>query len=157
MIKFSLVCETGHTFESWFASGMAYDHQTGNSLVTCPVCGTSKVTKAIMAPAVAVSRGKVIESSETTPSRPVTPEHAESALIDAHHREVRAMIGAIRAQIISDTVDVGKSFPEEARKMHDGVTPERPIRGEASIEEVHALIEEGVKILPVPAAPEDLN
>jgi hypothetical protein len=156
MIRFSLVCETGHTFESWFASGMAYDHQAGNGLVACPVCATSKVTKAIMAPAIALNRGTVIESNETVPP-PVTPATAAPALLDPRQRDVRAMIGAIRAQIISDTVDVGKSFPEEARKMHDGETPERPIRGEASIEEVHALIDEGVKIMPIPPAPEDLN
>jgi hypothetical protein len=158
MIKFSLVCETGHTFESWFSSGAAYDHQAGNGLVACPVCGTSKVTKAIMAPALSSSRGKVIDHEEpSSPPQPAVPEDALPALLDPQHRDIRAVIGAMRAQILADTVDVGKSFPEEARKMHDGESPERPIRGEATIEEVHALIEDGVKILPVPAAPEDLN
>jgi hypothetical protein len=157
MIRYSLVCETGHTFESWFASGVAYDHQAGNGLVACPVCGTSKVTKAIMAPALSIGRGKVIDNEEPSPPRPITPEDTPPALLDSQHRDIRAMIGAVRAQILADTVDVGKNFPQEARKMHDGESPERPIRGEATVEEVHALIEDGVKILPVPAAPEDLN
>jgi hypothetical protein len=158
MIRFSLVCEVGHTFESWFSSGAAYDHQTGNGLVVCPVCGSSKVIKAIMAPALSSSRGKVIDHEElSAPPRAAAPEDAPPALLDSQHRDLRAVIGSVRAQILADTIDVGKSFPEEARKMHDGESPERPIRGEATAAEVHALIEDGVKIMPIPAAPEDLN
>jgi len=157
MIKFSLVCETGHTFESWFASGMAYDHQTGNGLVVCPACGTSKVTKAIMAPALSSSRTRVIGNEEPSPPQLAAPGAAPPALLDPQHLEIRAVLGAVRAQILADTIDVGKNFPEEARKIHGGESPERPIRGEATAEEVHALIEDGVKIVPIPAAPEDLN
>lgn len=196
MIKFSLVCDTAHAFESWFASGSAYDEQTERGLVHCPVCQSEKVTKAIMAPAIAshrrreledqalqsqalksqapqgeASRGaaveghaisgreqsRVIEGEIIAPSQPIAAEQMPPALLDAQQREIRAIIGAMRTEIMANTVDVGKSFPDEARKMHDGDSPERPIRGEATAEEIHALIEDGVKIIPVPPAPEELN
>jgi hypothetical protein len=156
MIKFSLVCENAHAFESWFASGAAYDQQTGQHLIACPLCGSVAVTKAIMAPAVANHLGRVVEQ-ENLPPQPVVPIGMPSSLLDPRHRDIREAMSAIRTQILADTVDVGTNFPQEARKMHDGDSPERPIRGEASVEEVHALMEEGIKILPVPAAPEDLN
>ncbi len=45
------------------------------------------------------------------------------------------------------------NFPAEARKIHDGDAPERAIRGQASLEEARALLEEGVAILPMPILP----
>jgi hypothetical protein len=156
MIKYSLVCKDGHAFESWFASGMAYEEQNGRGFVECPVCRSSQVSKAIMAPAIASHLGSVVEH-DILPPQPIMPIPVPPALLDPQNREMREVMGAIRTQILADTVDVGKSFPEEARKMHDGEIPERPIRGEASAEEAHALIQDGVKIVPVPMAPEDLN
>ncbi len=159
MIRFSLACGSGHSFESWFANGAAYDEQAARGLVLCPVCGSSQVTKAIMAPALASRRAKAIEGEviEGKVIAPLPPEQVPEALLDARQREIRAMLGAMRTEIIANTVDVGSRFPEEARKIHEGESQDRPIRGEATVEEVHALIEEGVKIMPIPAAPEDMN
>jgi hypothetical protein len=161
MIKFSLVCDKGHEFESWFANGAAYDQQIARGHVNCPVCGSGQVTKAIMAPAIASGRGRMIKAqvSDGEILAPPTgdPAPPPAVLLDDRNRELRALIGAVRSEILASTIDVGKSFPEEARKMHEGGSPVRPIRGEATAEEVHALIEEGVTIMPVPAAPEELN
>jgi hypothetical protein len=181
MIKFSLVCEGSHAFESWFANGAAFDEQAEGGLVLCPVCGSAKVTKAIMAPAIASHRGRAIEAQaeavqaqtgkviegqvingkimegEVIPPQPGQMLQVPPALLDAQQRAVRAMIGAMREKILADTIDVGKDFPDEARKMHEGESPERPIRGEATAEEAQALVEDGIKIMAVPAAPEELN
>ncbi|ABA03650.1 conserved hypothetical protein [Nitrobacter winogradskyi Nb-255] len=56
MIRYNLRCEQGHTFESWFQSSSSYDSQVKRKLVTCAVCGSTKVEKAIMAPQIAGSR-----------------------------------------------------------------------------------------------------
>ena len=50
MIRYALNCEQGHTFESWFQNSAAYDEQAKRGLVACPICGSAKVEKAIMAP-----------------------------------------------------------------------------------------------------------
>jgi hypothetical protein len=52
--------------------------------------------------------------------------------------------------VISNTEDVGETFPEEARKIHYGESPERAIRGQATADETAELIEEGIAVLPLP-------
>jgi hypothetical protein len=144
MIRFSLVCDNGHDFESWFASNESYDFQIENSLVACPHCNVLKISKAVMAPAVA--RGE---------RRAAEPPKQEVALIGEGDTEIRRMIRELHEKIVAATDDVGAQFPTEARKIHDGDAPERPIRGQASQEEARALLDEGVSILPLPILPED--
>ena len=152
MIKFALRCARGHEFQSWFQSSEAFDTQVKSGLVLCPLCQVTEVTKAIMAPAIA-SRG------EAKWAKP--PAQAQSqtkvALLDWHDRKSRAMIEAFRRRIFAEADDVGTRFAEEARKIHNGLVPERPIHGQASIGDARALIEEGVPVLPVPPSPDEYN
>lgn len=142
MIRFSLVCDNGHDFESWFASNESYDFQIEQNLVTCPHCSIARISKAVMAPAVA--RGK-----KTVPAK------QNVALIGEGDAELRKMARDLHARIVDSTVDVGAEFPAEARKIHDGDAPDRAIRGQASPEEARALLEEGVAILPLPILPDE--
>lgn len=159
MIKFALICENGHQFDSWFQSGAAYDVQAETGLILCPVCQASLVTKAIMAPAIASKRGGEPAPAKVPPQADtLAPEgSAKVALFDERDRELRAMIEGIRQRIFDSADDVGASFPEEARKIHDGLIPERPIHGQASFDEARALIEEGIGILPIPLLPDEHN
>lgn len=154
MIKFALVCGAGHDFESWFQNGAAFDAQAEAGLILCPACRTTKVTKAIMAPAIA-SHGR--EDSAPAKSPPRAEGAAHVALLDDRDRELRAMIEDIRNRIFEQTDDVGARFTEEARKIHDGLAPERPIHGLASFEDARALLDDGVGILPIPPLPGDYN
>jgi len=154
MIKFALVCASGHEFESWFQNGAAFDHQAEAGLVLCPACRTTKVAKAIMAPAIANhGREEPLPAKAPTPAEPAT----NVALLDDRDRELRAMIADIRNRIFEHTDNVGARFSEEARKIHEGLAPERAIHGLASFEDAQALIEEGVGILPIPTLPSDYN
>jgi hypothetical protein len=147
MIRFSLVCDSGHDFESWFASNESYDFQIEHNLVSCPHCNSLKISKAVMAPAVARGDRKKGE---------VKPEaKQEVALIGESGAEVRQMVRELHAKIVAATTDVGAAFPTEARRIHDGDAPERAIRGQASQEEARALIEDGVSILPLPILPDE--
>jgi hypothetical protein len=148
MIRFTLVCENGHEFESWFASNHSYDFQIENNLVACPQCNATKVSKAVMAPAVA---RKTRAKAAPAPA----PVKQDVALIGEGDRELRELARELNAKILAATVDVGAEFPKEARKIHDGDAPERPIRGQASLEEARALLEDGVSILPMPILPDD--
>ena len=148
MIRFSLVCENGHDFESWFAGNESYDFQIENNLVSCPHCNGLKISKAVMAPAVA--RGE--RKGEVKPE----PEAKQDvALIGESGAEVRQMVRELHAKIVAATVDVGAAFPAEARRIHDGEAPERAIRGQASREEARALLDDGVSILPLPILPDE--
>ncbi|MDF2601422.1 DUF1178 family protein [Methylobacterium brachiatum] len=151
MIRYSLVCDADHGFDSWFPSSESYDAQAERGLVTCPICDSAKVTKALMAPSVArTDRGQV-------PAPVVAQPEAAMPMIAEPERQVRAMLRALREQIVANSEHVGTRFPEEARKIHYGEADGRPIYGEASPAEARALIEEGIDVAPIPIMPDDRN
>jgi hypothetical protein len=159
MIRYSLACERGHEFESWFASSSAYDKQAKRSLVACPMCGSTKVEKAIMAPRLA--RGdKAIDVPPTPPAPAPTPAPqgpAPVAMISPQERELRAKLKELRDHLIKNSENVGRKFPEEARKMHYGEVEHRSIYGEASPDEAKELHEEGIEVHPLPILPDERN
>jgi hypothetical protein len=143
MIKFALICGAGHEFESWFRNGAEFDRQAKRGLIACPQCESPKVSKAIMAPRLARGSGE--------------PPPQNVALIDDKEKQLRAAIRHLRQTIEEQTDDVGRDFPDEARRMHRGDTPQRSIRGQASLEDARALIEDGIDVMPLPSLPEDRN
>jgi hypothetical protein len=123
MIRFQLKCDQDHAFESWFQSGTAFDKLVSAKMLSCTTCGSANVTKSMMAPAVA------------------TTQAAESPL------------AALRKNIEENADYVGTAFATEARAMHDGLTPDRPIYGEANLAEAKQLLHDGIPVLPLPFIP----
>jgi len=156
MIRYSLQCERGHGFESWFQSSSVYDSQVKRKLVTCPACGSAKVEKAIMAPQIVSRKGRDSAPPAPAPSTDVTAS-GSTPLMMAQERELRAKLKELRDHIVKNADNVGERFPNEARKMHYGDIEHRPIYGEASPEEARALIDEGVEVTPLPVLPDDRN
>jgi hypothetical protein len=158
MIRYSLRCERGHGFESWFQSSAAYEQQEKRGLVNCPSCGSAKVERAIMAPQIVSKKGRDIAAPARAPApvaEAATP--ASTPLLMAQERELRAKLKELRDHIVKNADNVGERFPNEARKMHYGDIEHRPIYGEASPDEARALIDEGVEVSPLPVLPEDRN
>jgi hypothetical protein len=155
MIRYSLQCERGHAFESWFQSSSAYDSQVRRKLVTCPACGSAAIEKAIMAPQIVSKRGR--ESAVPAAATEVTAPASTTPLLMAQERELRAKLKELRDHIVKNADNVGERFPNEARKMHYGDIEHRPIYGEASPDEARSLIEEGVEVSPLPVLPDDRN
>lgn len=137
MIRFSLHCDKDHEFEGWFRSNDDFDSQAEKGLVTCPSCGSSKVGKALMAPSVSTGRQK----------EKIAIAMSEMA------KEMKEMVKKVR-----ENADyVGAEFAEQARKIHFGEAEARGIYGEATPEDVEALLEDGVDVMPLPVFPEDRN
>ena len=158
MIRYTLRCDQDHSFESWFQDSAAYDSQVKRKLVTCPVCGSAEVEKAIMAPRIVGKRGREKAPVPVEAAAPVeTPATESTPLMMAQERELRAKLKELRDHIVKNADNVGEKFPNEARKMHYGEIEHRPIYGEASPEEAKSLIEEGVEVSPLPVLPEDRN
>jgi hypothetical protein len=159
MIRYSLRCERGHAFESWFQSSAAYESQEKRRLVSCPSCGSDKVERAIMAPQIVSKKGR--EITAPAPAEPAAPAEATTSestpLLMAQERELRAKLKELRDHITKNADNVGERFPNEARKMHYGDIEHRPIYGEASPDEARALIDEGVEVSPLPVLPDDRN
>jgi hypothetical protein len=156
MIRYTLRCEHDHAFESWFQDSSAYDTQVKRKLVSCPVCGSHGIEKAIMAPRIVGKKGR--EGAAPAPAPADTGAAATSTpLLMAQERELRAKLKELRDHIVKNADNVGESFPNEARKMHYGEIEHRPIYGEASPDEARSLIEEGVEVSPLPVLPDDRN
>lgn len=130
MIRYALRCDQGHDFDGWFRSSDGFEAMRDAGHVTCAQCGTTRVDRALMAPAVAEKRPL------TAPRNP-----AEAAL------------EALRRKVEESSDYVGLSFAEEARAMHEGKRPARAIHGEARPEEARRLIEDGVPVAPLPFRP----
>ncbi|MBR0826696.1 DUF1178 family protein [Bradyrhizobium manausense] len=160
MIRYALRCDRDHEFESWFQSSSAYESQVKRKLVTCPICNSTKVDKAIMAPRIVGKKGRGRAAPPPEAVAATTPEAASSAptsLMMAQERELRSKLKELRDHIVKNADNVGERFPNEARAMHYGDKEHRPIYGEASPDEAKALIDEGIEVSPLPTLPEDRN
>jgi hypothetical protein len=146
VIVYNLSCVRGHEFEGWFTDSATYDSQEQGGTLVCPLCGDSKIRKAMMAPALVSSAAK-----PDSVAPPVTPEAKANA--DA----IRQYAAGLRKFIENNAEYVGPRFAEEARKIHYGEAEERHIYGESTVNEAKELIDEGIEIAPFPVDPEDMN
>jgi hypothetical protein len=158
MIRYALRCEHDHMFESWFANSAAYDKQIKRSLVTCPICNSAKVEKAIMAPR--LGRGDATDAPAASPAPAPVPVPAPTApmpVMSAPEQELRKKLKELREHVTKNADYVGPRFPEQARKIHYGEVEHRSIYGEASPDEAKALHEEGIEFHPLPILPDEFN
>ena len=155
MIRYALRCERGHEFDSWFQSSSAYDSQHKRGLVACPVCDSTKVEKAIMAPRIA-RKGKSKSAPEPV-AAPAEDTASTSLVMAPQERELLSKLKELRDHVLRNADNVGNKFPDEARKMHYGDIEHRAIYGEATAEDARALIDDGVEVAPLPVLPGDRN
>ena len=155
MIRYQLQCDKDHSFEAWFTNSAAYEEQVKRKFVTCPECGSTKVTKAIMAPNVGVKGNKKsdlpVPTTQPTSPVPVDPKVA------AAHQEILSAMRKLRKVVEDNAEYVGPRFAEEARKIHYKESEEKGIYGEASPSDVNELLDEGIEIHALPLLPEDQN
>ncbi|HEY0412293.1 MAG TPA: DUF1178 family protein [Allosphingosinicella sp.] len=137
MIIFDLRCSPqGHVFEAWFGSSVDYEAQQARGLVACPICGSSGIAKAPMAPAVS-AKGNAQPASHFS----ADPRQAKAML---------AAAAAVQKQLLANSEGVGDRFASEARAIHLGEAEARAIHGRATREEAESLAEEGVPLAPLP-------
>lgn len=158
MIKYTLRCPENHRFDSWFASSEGFEKLASAGLLSCAVCGATKVEKALMAPNVQLERGAQTADVPTTVPVPEQPDNRGDAAPvqqarDSSEPSPEQMLKALRKHIETSSDYVGSSFAMEARKMHVGDAPNRSIYGEANRAEVKSLLEDGVAIAPLPFIP----
>lgn len=136
MIRYALTCDHEHEFEGWFGSSSDYDDQQARGLLECPLCASKAVRKQIMAPAV---------SGTKRTARDVAPAQMQAMMMEA--------AGRIRRHVEENFDDVGDSFANEARAIHEGRAEDRSIYGQATPKEVRELVEDGVPVAPLPGEP----
>ncbi len=143
---FDLQCDSGHVFEGWFGSSESYESQRANGLLTCPVCNTHNVVRKLTAARVNTGAGRE-PSGVANPGAGAQPV---AALDGRQVAQLQAeMLRQIRA-LVRGAENVGARFAEEARRIHDGETRGRAIRGTATEEERQELARDGIAVMPVP-------
>ena len=142
MIRYTMSCDRDHRFDSWFQSSAVWDrlHATGH--LSCAICGSAAVNKMLMAPAV----------QGTDQPAPAAPAPAAAPLRDPAN-QAEAKLAELRRMIEANSDYVGLSFAAQARAMHEGTLPERPIHGEARADEARSLIADGIPVAPLPFIP----
>ena len=136
MIRYTLNCNNGHQFDSWFSDSASFEKLRENGHLECAICSSKKVEKSLMAPVV-------------TPKKRETLLSKQSAL----EKEIKALKQKIKAT----ATDVGENFSAEARAMHYGEKEEKPIVGKTTVDEAKELAEEGIPFTPLPWSDDKVN
>ena len=136
MIRYTLNCNNGHQFDSWFSDSVSFEKLREKGHLECAICSSKKVEKSLMAPVV-------------TPKKKETLLSKQSAL----EKEIKALKQKIKAT----ATDVGENFSAEARAMHYGEKEEKPIVGKTTIDEAKELAEEGIPFTPLPWSDDKVN
>lgn len=136
---FDLQCGAGHRFEGWFASAGDFDDQRAQGMLGCPSCGVAQVER--VPSATRFNVGAVEPATKASPP-------ANAAMTG------QALYARVLDELLARSEDVGVEFPAEARRIHYHEAPERMIRGQATLEEHEALLDEGIPVarLPIPPA-----
>jgi hypothetical protein len=137
-----LKCSHEHRFEGWFASTEEFESQLSRKLVACPVCSATDVSRMPSAPRLNLSsaRGEA-GSAASNVQQPLAAPEAAALQARALH---------FMRELIEKTENVGERFAEEARRIHYNEAPARNIRGVTTPEDAHALLEEGIDVMPLP-------
>ncbi|UZF91736.1 DUF1178 family protein [Bosea sp. NBC_00550] len=158
MIRYTLICDNAHEFESWFSGSASFEEQARRGFVTCPLCNSAKVERAVMAPNVArtdLGQRTAAEPAAEAPAPAGTP--APMALMSDKEIAFREMLTALHSHVRENAEHVGTRFADEALKIHHGETEARAIYGEANADDARMLHEEGVDFLPLPRLPNSGN
>ncbi len=140
MITFNLRCENDHTFEGWFSSSKDFEKQLKNSMIACPVCGSTNVEKGLSAPSIIKGKG--------SKNRDSSPKDTKDPAV-----EMKKALYKLAEYVYTNCENVGERFPEEARKIYYGESEKRGIYGKATPEEERELREEGIEVMKIPALP----
>ncbi len=149
MIVYDLECGDGHRFEGWFSSAQDFTGQKDRGLVSCPACGMQQVQRV---PSVTRFNSGAAQPHEKEKQPQDAPELAgkDPAAV------AQILYSRLVDEMLQKSEDVGRAFPEEARRIHYREAPARSIRGQATHEEHAELVEEGISVLRLPVPPRDL-
>ena len=150
-----LQCSAGHRFEAWFGSEADFQSQREGGLLECPLCGNTVVEKLPSAPRLNLMTTRTSPPpTEAAPpgTQPPVPAHVPKALPVAGATQLEGLHAAwlaLSRHAMAHSEDVGPRFAEEARRIHYGESDARSIRGQTTVQEAHALQEEGIDVLPI--------
>ena len=150
MIVFDLHCKNDHRFEGWFGSAKDFASQKKRGLLSCPTCGDSAIEKGLSAPRLNMGAQEPRKPQQAPAQKTPDMEGRDPFAV------AQMLYSRMLDEILTKSEDVGKKFPDEARKIYYNESPGRAIRGQATQEEHDALVDEGIPVARFPVPPSDL-
>ena len=133
MIKYKLFCkDCSVNFDSWFSSSREFEKVKRLKLLNCIKCGSKSISKSLMAPNIMKTKNR-------------------SNLIDSSKKlKIKNKLREYQKFIKNNFQYVGDNFTYEARSIHYGKKETKNIYGNASLQDIKELKEEGIDtdILP---------
>ena len=139
MIKYNLICDKEHEFESWFSDSLKFEKLKKKKLLECIYCSSKKVEKSIMSPM--ISNSSNLEISQNKFEKELFKE--------------KKMLQQIRKHIEENYEYVGKNLSKKVREIYYDKKSKKTIYGTATLKEKEELAEEGIDLLSIPWVEKD--
>jgi len=162
MILYQLRCIDEHSFEAWFRDSASFDMQAQSGDVECPYCGSTRISKAVMAPNIVSSTKASPEPAQEPALEPASADPGQVSQLDEQRAQDVAQrildaVGHIREYAEENFEDVGEDFAKEARKIHHGESDDRGIYGKTSEQDAEEMAEDGIDFVRLPGVPRRSN
>ena len=131
MIKYTLMCKCGESFESWFLNSAGFDSLCRKKLIKCIYCGSMSIKKSVMAPNLPSKSNKIFKKTKL-------------------EKNIKKQLLDVRKYIEKNCKNVGENFTQEARSIHYDKKTSQGIYGKATPEETSELLEEGIEVATIP-------
>ena len=133
MIKYNLICNNNHEFESWFADSKEFEKLKNKKLLECIFCSSKNITKSIMAPMISLDREKKQKFND----------------LNKMLKKKKEKLLNLRKYIENNFEYVGENFSKKVREIYYK-NDKKTIYGTTSPQERQELAEEGIDLLSIP-------
>ncbi len=134
MIKYNLICEREHEFESWFSNSREFEKLKKKKLLDCIYCSSKKIEKSIMSPM--ISHSTNLDKPQNKFEKDLFKE--------------KKQLQNIRRYIEKNYEFVGTNFSKKVREIFYDKNSKKTIYGTTTPKEREELAEEGIDLLSIP-------
>ena len=134
MIKYNLICDNEHEFESWFSDSLEFEKLKNKKLLECIYCSSKRIEKSIMSPMISNSNNLELPNNK----------------FEREFLKEKKRLKQIRKYIEKNYEYVGKNFSKKVREIYYDKKSKKTIYGTTTPKEREELAEEGIDLLSVP-------
>ena len=134
MIKYNLICDNEHEFESWFSDSLEFEKLKNKKLLECIYCSSKRIEKSIMSPMISNSNNLELPNDK----------------FEREFLKEKKRLKQIRKYIEKNYEYVGKNFSKKVREIYYDKKSKKTIYGTTTPKEREELAEEGIDLLSIP-------
>ena len=134
MIKYNLICDNEHEFESWFSDSLKFEKLKKKKLLECIFCSSKRIEKSIMSPMISNSNNLELPNDK----------------FEREFLKEKKRLKQIRKYIEKNYEYVGKNFSKKVREIYYDKKSKKTIYGTTTPKEREELAEEGIDLLSIP-------